>query len=132
MSVKFSHPKTEESINANIIESAKSVKYASVQDAIKFAASLPRGAYTAKVDIKDAFRLLSIYASDLPKLCFKIKNNFYYDRVLLQGCSSSCALFEKFTAAVHHIFLYFAPDCKVIHYFDDFLFIAPNYELCLS
>ena len=132
MILNLSHPKNEDSINANIIESAKSVKYSSVRDAITFAVELPRGSYTAKVDIKDAFRLLPIHVADLPKLCFKIRNKYYYDRVLPQGCSSSCALFEYFAAAIHHIFQYFAPDCKTIHYLDDFLFLAPTYELCLK
>ena len=91
---------------------------------------MKKGAYMGKMDIKDAFRLLPIAPSDQKKLGFKHKNNYYFDRVLPQGCGSSCYLFEKFSTSIHHIFSFFAPKCNMIHYLDDFLIIAPTFELC--
>ena len=131
MIMDLSFPKDGSSINANILESEKKVHYASVQDAFQIAQLLP-GGYSCKIDIKDAFRLLPIHATDLPKLCFKINKYFYYDRVLPQGCGSSCALFERFSTAIHHIFAHFAPGCKTVHYLDDYLFYAPTKTLCLG
>ena len=51
----LSYPYDGGSINDNIPPDKKTVKYASVGDAIKILSSLPRHAYTAKTDIADAF-----------------------------------------------------------------------------
>ena len=132
MILDLSHPKNSSSINNNIDSSSKSVQYASVRDAIKKIASLKKGSYTCKIDIKDAFRLLPIHPDDQNKLCFTHNNLYYYEKVLPQGSGSSCFLFEAFSTAIEHIFSHFAPLCKVVHYLDDFIFIAPTYDLCLE
>ena len=92
---------------------------------------MPNG-FSCKLDIQDAFRLLPIHKLDVPKLCFKIGKHYYFDKVLPQGCGSSCALFERFSSSIHHIFHFYAPLCKTVHYLDDFLLFAPTYELCLA
>ena len=131
MILNLSYPKKFGSINKNIADTYKSVKYSSVRQGIKTATELGKGCYTAKVDIKDAFRLLPIHQQDLPKLCFKNKSSYYYDKVLPQGCSSSCFLFEKFATALHHILDFFILEGAAIHYLDDFLIFGNNYEDCL-
>ena len=132
MILNLSYPKFHtDNINANISDSYRSVKYSSVRQAIMTAAQLGRDTFSAKVDIKDAFRLIPIHHQDLNKLCFVNNGKYYYDKVLPQGCASSCFLFEQFATALHHIFQYFSIDCHVLHYLDDFLFQAKTEDGCL-
>ena len=130
MILDLSYPKNEESINANIPTQWRSVIYSSVRDAVKIIASKP-GCFSSKIDVKDAFRLIPIKPDEFNKLCFMHDGRFYYEKVLPQGCGSSCYLFDKFSSALKHIFTFFAPDCGVVHYLDDFLLIADSEELCL-
>ncbi len=126
----LSFPYDGSSINDNIDEQRKSVKYSTITDAIKCLSVMGRGAYTAKCDIKDAFRLIPIRPEDHPKLCIFFNNNYYYDTTLPMGSSSSCQLFELFSTALHHIAHHFMPNCKIVHYLDDYLFMAESNTLC--
>ena len=128
----LSHPYNGSSINSNIRESEKSVKYSNIRDAIAILSNLPTGVYMCKTDIKDAFRIMPIRESDHPKLGMKFMNKYYFDRNLPMGCAMSCKLFESFATALAHIFQFYDPDCFVIHYLDDFLFINVSKELCES
>ena len=130
MILDLSYPKSSCSVNANIDQKLKSVQYSNVRQAIGFLSQNRNLKYSAKVDIKDAFRLIPIHDSDIPKLGFKFENKFYFDRVLPQGCGSSCLLFEKLATALQHIFSFYAPNCFVMHYLDDFIFFATTFELC--
>ena len=59
-----------------------------------------------------------------------INGKLYYDTTLPNGSSSSCQLFEQFSTALHHIIKTIIPNCGIIHYLDDFMFIANTKELC--
>ena len=131
MILNLSFPKNHSSINSNISQSSKSVEYASIRDAIKHMPTLGKGAFSCKIDIQDAFRLIPVHPSQHHKLCFKIGDEYFFDKVLPQGCSSSCKLFELFATALHHIFNHFSTHCGAVHYLDDFLFIAQDFETCL-
>ena len=126
----LSFPKNDDSINSKIDEDYRSVEYSNIGDAIRILHGLPIGAFSCKIDIKDAFRLIPICLEDQKKLLFKIGDDYFHERVLPQGCGSSCFLFERFSTALHHIFQYFAPECHVLHYLDDFIFFASTYDLC--
>lgn len=131
MILDLSFPKQQNNINSNISESYRSIKYSSVREAIMIISALGAGTYTAKVDIKDAFRLIPLHPTEYPKVCFTNLGKVYYDKVLPQGCASSCFLFEQFATALHHIFKFYAIDCDSLHYLDDFLFIHQTEEGCL-
>ena len=126
----LSYPKNDNSVNSKIDEKFRKVEYSHVGDAIKILNSLHPGAFSCKIDIKDAFRLIPICPADQCKLCFQVDGQYYYEKVLPQGCGSSCYLFEKFACALQHVFQFFAPHCKVLHYLDDFLFLSDSYEIC--
>ena len=130
MILDLSFPKDETSINNNIKQSCKSVNYASVRDAIRIAANMKKGAFSAKLDISDAFRLIPIHPTDYNKFCFKNKNLYYFDRVLPQGCGSSCNLFEKFSTALQHIFEKITKTTATVHYLDDFIIFAEEETIC--
>ena len=62
--------------------------------------------YMAKLDVESAFRILPIAPTDRPLLGFRWRGLFYMDAVLPMGCSSSCAIFEAFSNALHWIAQY--------------------------
>ena len=58
------------------------------------------------------------------------EGNFYFDRCLPMGCSSSCNIFETFSTAFEWIASTKLQASAVIHILDDFLFLAPSYNKC--
>jgi hypothetical protein len=79
-----------------------------------------------KKDIKSAFDLFPVYPSDFTLL--GIYNDFTSEiliqKTMLQGCSLSCATFEKFSTCLHWIVAkhYKSTKLNIDHYLDDFLF----------
>ena len=130
MILDLSFPKDETSINNNIEQKSKSVTYASVRDAIRIATKLRKGSFSAKLDISDAFRLIPLHPDDYNKFCFKNNNKFFFDKVLPQGCGSSCFLFEKFATALHHIFENLTKKHSAVHYLDDIIIFAEEEATC--
>jgi hypothetical protein len=128
----LSHPYDGSSVNANIPEELKSVRYASVGDAIRVLLSLPFGSYTAKTDVADAFRLIPVRPADYPKLGMCFKSKYYYDRALPQGCGSSCRIFETFSTAIHAILDAQAPNVHCVHMLDDFFLMSEDYATCAA
>ena len=120
------------SVNDSIDKSYASVKYASVGQAIQHILRLGQGAYMAKTDIKSAFRIIPVSPADYHLLGFKWQGKYYYDKCLPMGCSSSCAIFESFSTGLEWIIQRKLPHVAVIHILDDFLFISPSYQQCLS
>lgn len=76
----LSHPYDETSINHNIPDDKKKVKYGSVGDAIKLLLKLPNGSYMCKTDIADAFELIPVHLDDYPKLGISFQGKYYYDK----------------------------------------------------
>ena len=95
----LSYPKGS-SVNDHIHEEFSSVRYASISDAISVIKKLGAGCFMAKTDIKSAFRIIPVHPKDHPLLGMKWANQYYYDRALPMGCSSSCAIFEAFSSAL--------------------------------
>ena len=126
----LSYPHDGTSINDNIDSDRKSVKYTNVYQAINLLSGMKSGAFMAKSDIKDAFRLIPIRKEDHSKLGIFFDDKYYYDTTLPMGSASSCKLFEEFSSALHHIVQYHMPNCRIIHYLDDFLFMAESEKLC--
>ena len=119
-----------DSVNAGIDESVSTVQYETVDMAIEYIQKFGAGAYLAKSDIRKAFRNLPIKPADRLLLGMEHKNQWFFDKTLAMGCSSSCALFEKLSRALQWI-------CKVklgikcmCHVLDDFIFINMSETLC--
>ncbi|XP_077790847.1 uncharacterized protein LOC144328967 [Podarcis muralis] len=116
----LSHPMGT-SVNDVIPPELCSVKYASLDQAIKLIRSFGHSALLAKCDIESAFRLLPIHPEDFWLLGFQFEGNYYFDKAMPMGCSIACAAFESFST-----FLEWALKSKtglsgVTHYLDDFL-----------
>lgn len=119
----LSYPK-DTSVNDFIDETACSVKYSSIDDAIEMVQTLDRGSELGICDIKQAFRLLPVSPADFDLLGFQINGEFYYDKCLPFGASISCSLFEKFSTFIEWAVKVHSSHRHpaILHYLDDFLF----------
>ncbi len=126
----LSHPHDGSSVNSNIPLDNKSVKYASLQNAIALVQKCGKGAFMAKSDIKSAFRLIPVNPAEYHKLGMYWNGTYFYDKCLPFGLGSSCQIFERFSSALEHIFKSHFPTANCIHYLDDFFFVAPSWDLC--
>lgn len=89
------------SVNDGIPSESCIVHYQSIDDAVALIKQCGPQCLLSKVDISNAFRLVPIRPEDHELLGFCIDEEFYYDKVLPQGLSFSCALFETFSKALH-------------------------------
>lgn len=113
------------SINDYIDPSMASVSYACFDDAVALVLQLGPGALMAKTDIDSAFRIIPIHPSDHELLGFKFGGQYYYDTCLPMGASSSCAIFESFSSALHWIANKKLAIPHMVHILDDFLILGP-------
>ncbi|RLJ22739.1 hypothetical protein DJ031_00310 [bacterium endosymbiont of Escarpia laminata] len=118
------------SVNDFIPKEFSSVQYATIYDAIDFIKRSAGLVYMAKVDIESAFRIIPISPADRPLLGFKWRGQFFMDAVLPMGCSSACAIFERFSTALEWAAKVKLQVTEVIHVIDDFLLLAPSFEKC--
>ena len=54
------------------------------------------------------------------------------DAVLPMGCSSSCAIFECFSTALHWMAVYKFRVSAIVHFLDDFLLLSPSQGRCAT
>ena len=118
------------SINDGIPGEYSSVSYATIEDGIRLIKRAGQGCFLAKTDIKSAFRIVPIHPADYNLLGMQWKNSFYYDRCMPMGCSSSCLTFEALSTAVEWIARHKYHIIHIIHLLDDFLIMAPTFDLC--
>jgi len=85
----LSYPYDETSVNGGIEQHHKTVKYASIQTAIKVINELGRGCYMAKADIKSAYRIVPIHPSQYHLLGFRWRGQYFYDKYLPMGMAES-------------------------------------------
>ena len=121
------------SVNDGIPKEFCSVQYQNIDDAVALVKKFGRNCLLSKCDIQSAFRIIPISPVDFELQSFCIDNQYYYDKTLTQGLSYSCALFEKFSSALHWMAeeKLNIPGCA--HILDDFLFVGPpDYDVCFS
>ena len=121
------------SVNDNIDMRMKSVQYCSVVDVGQFLLrnAGANGAWMAKVDLSDAYRLVPINQCDWQYLGIKVGGKFYIDRMLPMGAASSCQIFQRISNTLKEMLL---NQCQtkvtVFNYLDDFLFVTTSRENC--
>ena len=118
------------SVNDGIPSELSTVSYANIDDAIRLVKNAGKGCFLAKTDIKSAFCIIPINPKDYHLLGMEWNNLFYYDRCMPMGCSNSCRTFETLSTAVEWIARHKLNIDLILHLLDDFLIIAPSYELC--
>ena len=113
---------SENSVNDFINKEFCTVKYSSINDAVRMIYKLGKKSPLAKCDIKSAFHLLRLSPGDFDLMGFKFKDQYYFDKCLPMGAAVSCALFESFSTALHW-FVQNQSGCEdILRYLDDFLF----------
>jgi len=120
------------SVNSHIAQEAASVKYQTLDHVITALQDAGQGAFMAKADIMEAFRLIPIAPQFYHLLGFQFNNQFYYDKALPMGLKSSCAIFEALSTALHWIMTTKFHATGVSHILDDFIFISADRLSCLS
>ena len=116
------------SVNDGIPKELATVRYATIDDAIRLVKLLGKGCFLAKTDIKSAFRIIPIAPRDFPLLGIEWQGKFYFDKCLPIGCSSSCQIFETLSTGLEWIAAHKLHASAVIHILDDFLFTASSNE----
>ena len=81
-------------------------------------------------NIDHAFRILPINPQDYHLLGIKWSGQYYYDKCMPMGCSSSCKTFETFSTAVEWIAQDKLGIANLIHLLDDFLLIQTTESQC--
>ena len=125
--VDLSHPRGY-SVNDGIPKSLCSLKYVTIDEAIKGIIQLGRGTLLAKIDIKSAFRLLPVHPADRHMLGMRWKGGIYIDTCLPFGLRSAPKLFD----ILAEFLAWVAKQSNVsflIHYLDDFLTMGPPSSL---
>lgn len=121
------HNNEAQSINSLIPLAPFSLCYASIDNAIKFIKEAGRGAWLAKADISDAFKVMPLHPSQWHLFGVMWREKMYFSVRLTFGCRSSPKIFDTLSEALCWILL---NNCKlpfVLHLLDDFLLVDyPN------
>lgn len=118
------------SLNDGISSDHTTVSYATVENAIGLIKSVGPNCFLAKTDVKNAFRIVPIRPEDYDLLGIYWQGQYYYDRCMPMGCSSSCKTFEMFSTALQWIAQNKLHIPYILHLLDDFLIISPSNESC--
>ena len=120
----------EGSVNDGIDAAACSLEYTSVDRVAAAAWSLGWGAQLAKIDIKSAYRIISVHVSDRPLLGIFWWGKYYVDARLPFGLRSAPKVFNAVADALEWCFRRRGVEW-VDHYLDDFIVLGPpNSEVC--
>ena len=126
----LSYPKNA-SVNTGVPRENAEVHYDSIDTIVDLVYRHGRGCLMAKTDIEDAFRIIPIHPLDHSLLGFSFEGEFYFDRCLPMGASSSCQIFEQFSMALQWILQSKCKAGDMSHILDDLFFIGPpNSEKC--
>ena len=127
--VDLSHPRGA-SVNDGIEKELCSLKYVSVDEAMREMIELGQGTQLAKFDIESAYRLIPVHADDRPLLGMCWREKTYIDSAHPFGLRSAPKVFTAVADAMQWIFEQHGVK-PMLHYLDDFLVIgAPSTREC--
>ena len=125
----LSHPKGV-SVNDHIPDEVVKVRYQTIDTAIHLIKTAGKGAFLAKTDVSEAFRIMPVRPDQYNLFGMRWKGQFYFDKCLPMGCRSSCKIFECFSSALQWIAQQKLKVKHVSHVLDDFLFIDRSVAGC--
>ena len=127
--VDLSHPEGS-SVNDGIPPELCSLRYVSVDDAVKVILALGKGTELAKFDIQSAYRIVPVHPTDRCLLGMIWNGQLYVDTALPFGLRSAPKIFTAVADALQFIMQKHGVH-RIMHYLDDFLlFGAPGTEQC--
>ncbi|MCP3890193.1 MAG: hypothetical protein GY702_15175, partial [Desulfobulbaceae bacterium] len=128
----LSHPYGD-SVNSNIPSHFSKVSYETLDTCIDIIASIGEGTLVAKGDILDAYYILKIEKNSYKLLGFFWQGNYYFQKCLPMGLTTSCNEFELFSRAVQWILINKLNVKHMSHILDDFMFFGrPDTNDCLN
>ena len=118
------------SINDGVDKEACSLSYTSVDRIARRVARLGRGTELAKMDVKQAYRMIPVHPSDRRLLGMQWREVIYVDKALPFGLGSAPILFSAVADALQWM-MQARGVAFVDHYIDDFITLgAPRSEEC--
>ena len=121
----------DRSINDGIDKQEFTLRYSTIDDAVKLIQKHGQGAKLAKIDVKSAFRTIPVRHKDRELLGIYWKNKFYVDRCLPFGLRSAPFIFNQYADALEWILRNNYAITDIIHYLDDFLLVSsPSTRQC--
>ena len=121
---------TGNSVNFGIPQECCSVEYEDYDYFISVLTSVGKGCFISKADIESAFRIIPIHPTNYHLLGFSFDGDYYFDKCLPMGCSTSCKIFEQFSCALQWILQTRFHVTHMSHILDDFIFLSPPRSLC--
>ena len=118
----LSYPKGN-SVNDHINDERKSVVYCSLLEVAEVILKSPEQLYMAKVDLRDAYRIVPIHKDDWKYLGMRYKDKYLVDTTLPMGLGTSCKIFQMISDSLAWIFRQDHIDCYMFNYLDDFLIL---------
>ena len=112
------------SVNDNLDRAQCSIKYTSIDDAVAILRNLGRGALMAKLELKDAYRIVPIHPQDRPLLGMRWRDSIYIDCTLPFGLRSVPKIFSALADGLMWIIHSKGHELS-LHYLDDFLLMGP-------
>jgi hypothetical protein len=120
----------DSSVNDCISPEDASMFYSRIDDVARLVVNTGRGAFVAKIDIANAFRIIPVHPDDRYLLGMQWQGKVYMDTQLPFGLRSAPILFDVYADALEGI-LCSEGISRVIHYLDDFL-VMGSAEECKS
>ena len=117
-------------VNEGISSEYCSISYASVDEAVRMIRQLGRGAQLAKLDLKEAYRIVPVFPRDRPLLGMYWQGKIYIDGALPFGLRSAPKIFSALADGLLWVMLQNGVE-RALHYLDDFLFVGhPESDQC--
>lgn len=113
------------SVNDGIDQDLCAMTYSSVDDAVREVLRVGRGAHLAKVDIKQAYRMVPVHPDDQPLLGMMWEGAWYVDTALPFGLRSAPKIFSAIADALEWQVRREGVQA-ILHYLDDFLLVEPS------
>ena len=101
----------------------------SVDDAARAVAKAGRGAFLAKADIKQAYRMVPVHPADRLLLGMVWEESLFVDSALPFGLRSAPKIFNALADALEWLIRQEGLE-SVLHYLDDFLIVAESESMC--
>ena len=126
----LSYPKGS-SVNDGISPEFCSVRYSTIADAIRHIRAVGTGCFFfSRTDIKNAFRIIPVHPTGYNLLGMKLRDQYYFDKCMPMGCSSSCHTFELFSSTLECMAQIKLHNNHIIHLLDDLLIITASHYIC--
>lgn len=111
------------SVNNGINLNLCSLMYVSVDDAVRAVVRAGRGAFLAKADIKQAYRMVPVHPSDRLLLGMVWENSLFVDSALPFGLCSAPKIFNALAVALEWMIRQEGVE-SVLHYLDNFFYCS--------